>query len=466
MSRGILAASLLLVALAAACEKGGSAARKSATPDSTTAAVTQRALAFPGGHLDLVARMTDANGFLIDPHWERQDSMAGVPAVDQLCQNFAHIRPDDPKFLNGCTTQKPAIEPVFAPPLPKKFCVRNVPSHVNWRVGRPQQANPAAVVSGRLLLMDRNFDGDIDIMLRTPGDPGRTAADPVVLDGTPETGKHLIELEFLLREVRDLFRTDYWTTFTNNLDPQAGGIRNRDAAKRQMDGFLAVATGVYGVDGVHGSHSEIHPVFSLAVRTGAGRTTEHWEVFARNWGTEGFCSQNVLVMTLPAHTLRLWLPWRAGADSVHATVDFPDGGERKFSFRPSTIDIPFELRAPEARRLVDATIDLKWFGHLAPDQPRVTFKAHDPEPSAEDSAADAWEKLPRAQERAILRRSNAFQDSLFKARHLHPHRNPPPTPAEEEAIDSVRAAADSVRVAEWCRLKNGAVPGLHCGAAP
>jgi hypothetical protein len=55
----------------------------------------------------------------------------------------------------------------------------------------------------------------------------------------------------------------------------------------------AVLGGLLGFDCEHDCHSEIHPVYVLAIREAPESERdgkEHWAIMVRNWGTEGWCS--------------------------------------------------------------------------------------------------------------------------------------------------------------------------------
>jgi hypothetical protein len=72
-----------------------------------------------------------------------------------------------------------------------------------------------------------------------------------------------------------------------------------------------VVTGLFGLDSRHGSYSEIHPVFGLALQEDHAPGFSRWLLLARNGGSEGACSGHRMhwLSSPPGRiTLRLPLP--------------------------------------------------------------------------------------------------------------------------------------------------------------
>ena len=93
-------------------------------------------------------------------------------------------------------------------------------------------------------------------------------------------------LEFRSDETVDGFRSPHWEKIRNAVQVD----HRDDEAHRLLDG-PAVVTGLFGIDGVHGGYTELHPVYAFAVRIGTPDVGEEkWTFFLRNDGTEGNCS--------------------------------------------------------------------------------------------------------------------------------------------------------------------------------
>ena len=146
--------------------------------------------------------------------------------------------------------------------------------------------------------------------------------------GQPGLGKNnngSFELEFDSDETIDHFHTPWWDAFHKAVDkdfvvPRVGtdiGDGGK-AARALVDGSFAIVTGLFGLDCEHSSSSELHPVWAMAIRLAAppSQTDEVWPMFVRNWGDEGFCSQDQHYLDLLSNTYTFRLPWRPGATSV------------------------------------------------------------------------------------------------------------------------------------------------------
>lgn len=404
--------------------------------------------------LDLFSDTVDANGFLVNPRWAVQDTAKLLPNVDSLCGGFKAREVKSADFLNNCTNYRKEI--VFVPAKLKvgKLCAGEV-GHVNWRVSRRPPVQSATTVSGRVFAADEalfrflggvgNVDGDIDMMLQTPGNPGRTRHNPQVSGNPPPAGSVLLELEFRLAEVRERWTSDFWTVLADDVGVNSGKIH------RMLDGRLAVAVGVFGVDGVHDSHSEIHPVMALAVRTNVAGKTETWEVFVRNWGDEGMCGQEDQPLELPHDTLYLRLPWRPGATSAQVRFD----GAR--SLRPATfakdsIAFAFPLGRASTLPLIDGTLHVTWSVAAARTDSLAVHRIH-----WKEQAVTAEERAGRGLSRA---QGTRLQRIVF------------PTAGQARQFQSRWAEhpgeLDSVWISAVCSMKSDSLPeagrcppGLH-----
>jgi len=76
--------------------------------------------------------------------------------------------------------------------------------------------------------------------------------------------------------------------------------RDESAVRRLTDGRLALVTGVFGLDAVHGFQAELHPAYALFVLIDTTHTAEgfreEWAFLVRNLGGEGDCASGILPM--------------------------------------------------------------------------------------------------------------------------------------------------------------------------
>jgi hypothetical protein len=310
---------------------------------------------------------------MINPRWQVQvDTPRALPDATARCEGFRNRGASAAK----CTSQAALLEYNWRTTwvdLGKYTMCPGDPDHVNWRVSQRPYRQSAAVMMGRISFGQASWDGDVNLFLRTPGDPARTIHDPKAVGGDPLDGTRLTELEFRLKEFTFRFHEPFWEAFRDAL--MAGSDFDPQSVADSINGPLAVAVGNYGLDGVHGLHSVIHPVMGLAILTYSAGPRETWEVFARNWGREGQCSkQEDVRLELPDDTLRLWLPWRPGADSATVSFDGPFHSLRPYTVRRSPLSVPFHLGDPAQHDLAQGHIDIRWHGPAQRIQERVDAK--------------------------------------------------------------------------------------------
>jgi hypothetical protein len=132
---------------------------------------------------------------------------------------------------------------------------------------------------------------------------------------------------------------------------------------------FAIVTGLFGIDVEHNPHSELHPVWALAMRVKDDPNDETWAIFLRNWGDEGYCSSLTHRLYLVENRFTFRLPWRPNATSV--TVN---GAATKWATNdpqqvlgPSIatdvghgVLVTFAFPPPEAGALLDGELHLQW----------------------------------------------------------------------------------------------------------
>jgi hypothetical protein len=73
----------------------------------------------------------------------------------------------------------------------------------------------------------------------------------------------------------------------------------------------ASAIGLFGIDNLHEVHSELHPLYAIAILVESSPTRQRWVAFARRGGMEGECGAR-LEHSIDAKRLALPLPAAAG----------------------------------------------------------------------------------------------------------------------------------------------------------
>ena len=242
----------------------------------------------------------DPNGFLFNPQWRGSGQLI-APSIKGRCDFRAATGHLDRRKLTttvlGCLSDdERAVVTLSEAPQPLKFgaeCVTgsktgNVRGHVNWF---------PITATGQLRW--RGFGGglqdhDVTVDLVAPMPNASTSANKVYDQYAGGRGYHM---EFYDEETLELLPesddVSFWHTLRAYLD-------DKKFVETLINDRIAVATGLFGVDGVHGFHAELHPVYALAIlvdRQNAGDAVrEEWAVMLRNAGTEGDCSEGVLPM--------------------------------------------------------------------------------------------------------------------------------------------------------------------------
>ena len=282
------------------------------------------------GSLNLELTRYDRNLIPLNPDWVGR----ARPDVCQACDGFRfESRPGGGESVallrsRRCTLQRPSIDAGEGVLCPGKRCSRDrraetLGGHVNWgpatftgRVSTPWGG------SGHV-----NRDGDLELVLEPEGAAGTIA---------PQEEAHYagrIELEFESGRTTRWFRTPWWRELPfrkNSFEVVAslfGNVHRHRSARGPVPALLhapAAAIGLFGIDNLHEVHSELHPLYAIAIRIEASPSRQRWVAFARRGGMEGECGSR-LEHAIDAKRLVLPLHAAAGAwDGVRG--EFYDHG--------------------------------------------------------------------------------------------------------------------------------------------
>lgn len=249
--------------------------------------------------LDLVTQQSDPNGYPLNPVWEYQSQNPSASTTqhnllkaENVCNKFReqNSKPD----FSGCTSyDKLSIDErprdALFPPL--AFACNNtfrlvdgvedlrlwsVHGHINWMP-----------VTYEGLLRFANFapDGDVDFMLE-PDDHYSG-----LLAGNRTHDNDGISVEINRVEVFPrLSSSAMWFNLPRLLRTENSPLNHP---------LRTIVVGQFGIDTKHLAHTELHPVYGLAIQT--ERDDGHsqrifWDLFARNWGYEGACSSALHIL--------------------------------------------------------------------------------------------------------------------------------------------------------------------------
>jgi hypothetical protein len=228
----------------------------------------------------------DDNALPLNPDWEYSREGKGLPDAGILCDHFPNR--NGILYVQNCTSQQPVVdEPrpfhgivpndryfacTYLKNVPNDLRSDSVHGHVNWTI---------ATFTGAMSFTDFGFppfaDGDWDWLLETENKAG-------YLRSNDPSG---IIAEFNGAEVADLWTTPWWTALRQTA---MSSRHDPHAARAAAHELPAVVIGVLGIDTKHIEHAEVHPVYGLALRVAGNSREDTWELFARNWGNEGGCS--------------------------------------------------------------------------------------------------------------------------------------------------------------------------------
>jgi hypothetical protein len=104
----------------------------------------------------------------------------------------------------------------------------------------------------------------------------------------------------------------WWHRFHDLVD--AEGPHGSSAVQSEICGKRAYVIGLVGFDTMHGGHSELHPVYSIAIHTNDAPADDTWVFFVRNWGDQGGCAHGDYQLDSP-NPISLFFP-RTGVTGV------------------------------------------------------------------------------------------------------------------------------------------------------
>jgi hypothetical protein len=383
---------------------------------------------------DLHSDSTDLNGFSDSPTWGTQHP----PSYDP-----PHTKGmGESKFVPPCTTQRTSNDVA-------DICAEH--GHVNWF---------PATYEGTVFWNHLSTDQDNDLRLL----PDKKLAG--VTNANSPAGE--LSLEFDSEETTDRFITPWWKSFVSLSDQQ------KHVA---LCGRRAVVVGLFGVDCAHGCHSELHPVYVIAINVKSSASDDQWSIFVRTNGDEGFCS--TFCHRLESEEISVVLPTdqEVAPEITSGTMfaGWPDSGMSwpKATFIPKTgLLLNFTLIDYRKNPIIEGELHLKWARPFKGDMPGCS----PPKPEVEKDTPDGQMTLAVAgmdkekrndfwKRRATLGlpslkpipMPSAY--SVQVSQHL-PSPKQPPNASTEQCPDVQARNRDLLRLV--CEIKGGSVKGLNC----
>ncbi len=333
---------------------------------------------------DLVADTVDDNGLPLNPKWEaqRKDPNGPLPDPDKCSYNYtlgSYSCTNQFTYLNGATICGP---------------------HINWF---------GSTYQGKIKWSGHECPGvgddDYNMLLLRKDSAGYTANNP----GS-------IKCEFDSDETIDHFSTTWWSAFHSAVDADGChcpvGCNPTHRAGRLIDESYVIVTGLVGLDVEHGIHSEVHPVWAMAMNVQPSVEDDLWVFFVRNWGNEGYCGTSQEYIDFPNNTYTFRLPWRDGATSVSVTdktrviaLDVKDPSWTVRQVPGNGVFVTFTLDTPRDNgSLWEGELHLQWKGQgivVEPRAKRSEFTTH-PEREEAKSVKASKKKAKKRTKKGIL----------------------------------------------------------------
>lgn len=266
----------------------------------------------------------DENGLPLNPQWNfALENQGEQPFFKPLCGaafpsvfgwNFPVI---ESKLAEICSSMGPSFD---TDPRGAVCDGDPFPGHLNFGIATYQGRVTWEAWSGLA-----PYDNDWNFRLATPNGAGLAG------DGNDPPGPTAtIGLEFDFGDV-DLL-VPFWqdllefspsnappSLVANNSGKPASSIGTTFGGP-DGEGLESVVIGQVGLDGVHGSYAESHPVFAIAVQlqqtVQSNAVQETWAFFLRNYGDEGSCSTQTWHWDSPTGDYFIQLQWPPGATEV------------------------------------------------------------------------------------------------------------------------------------------------------
>ena len=241
-----------------------------------------------GRGLDIVADRQDENGFPINPDWVWRKITGANPDPSNLCgwsNKIGGFPVDDASLCASQLTQRDS----------KWVCVQGgtaggIAGHMNW-------ISVPVTYKGWVWWDNHDYywDDDYTLNVAALNDTGGVSGSLFV------SGQYNPQVEFNSDETIDHFEgAPWWDRLHAAVDNEDQILHTANAtvagAPRPAEffpgGTEAVIIGQLGLDCAHACGAELHPAWVVFIHVKNDLNDDTWAFFVRNWGNEGFCSEN------------------------------------------------------------------------------------------------------------------------------------------------------------------------------
>ena len=236
----------------------------------------------PDKPFDVVWNATDPNGYPQNPAWSMQAKDASnlpPPTSPSECIKKPYVSSCTSQIPSNQVPPNPATGIIDKPVFPNSLICGLEPGaaihgHANWTV---------AQYNGALSWAGISFDGDYNFGLVPTNLQGITQVNDRL-----STGQQYIEAEFDSAETADRFATAWWQDLRDAVVANADSRVQKMITPTSRNLPQAVVVGLFGLDCEHQCHSELHPVYGLAIEIEDKGEDNTWAIFVRNWGMRVF----------------------------------------------------------------------------------------------------------------------------------------------------------------------------------
>lgn len=356
---------------------------------------------------DMIGTDIDTNGLQLNPQWQYEiDHPLNHPDAATLCNGFPYTNDNGavgfgnpPCAPQGVTVNAPRVSSLIDPNLNDLLCAHAATSgklhgHVNWW---PATVTGFVIWAGHDSTIAANLafgDDDYNFQLY----PSNNS----LITEHHDEHDYYIETEFDSDETVDHFGSKWWNSFHDAVDN--GGSASEDngsaisPASQMINQKQVIVTGLVGLDSEHGAYTELHPVYSMAIHLNTDPNNDQWAFFARNWGDEGFCSNDQEYWDVSP--LSIFIPepvpstdFSFVAQDIHVSRSLTVNSGKV----PGGLVLTFDLGTPESQALVDGSVTIHW----VPKTTAITARR------VAVATVDIFPKLPAITQNAINARRQA-----------------------------------------------------------
>lgn len=347
---------------------------------------------------DLILAQFDDNGIPLNPDW--QSNVATKQFPDPAHCRWPWQSGAAPNCTNGGITNTDFDASYgfsFFKPLSMIRCAScslcqtfsanyDFGGHANWT---------ATTQTGTVFWEEKSSnDDEYSVNLKTPNAAGATAG-----------RKDGIHVEFAYDETIDVLSDDmkipWWQQFKGAVD---GGDNQ---AHDFLDNRYLTVTWLMGLDFAHAPPGpESHPAWAMAIHANEDFSDDTWAFFVRNFGNEGYCSENQHYIAYPDSEYTFRFPWPSGATggaikSQFVRTNGTNAKQPQISFLPGQAVLLTFTGIPDGmneRVLIGGELHLSWGG--TPTITRrvpVTMPVRTPPERGEEVINSAVAKMTPAQ---------------------------------------------------------------------